>query len=192
VKSLRLALFLVVALAAWPAAARPITPASSFTGAFKALCLSTNADSVAALAEADRRGWRPVSAAPYGKDVIAARLGTEAGGQQLLLLSAKVSKVSDLPIKSKTCAVISTVDNPAAVKAFAKSLVVSIKPNQTGAWSSQWIFAQTSQGPREILSQAFAAQVIKDGLYRELMVSDDQTGDPKGNTALQLTVGRAP
>ena len=49
-----------------------------------------------------------------------------------------------------------------------------------------------SEGPREILTNRFAARVLDLGLYRELMVSDQQTGEIDGNIALQVTVGTAP
>ncbi len=87
---------------------------------------------------------------------------------------------------------MATVDDPKAVLAFAARLVGQVKPVESDAVGSHWIYAQTSDGPKEIRTLAFAQAVIRSGRYRELFVSDQQTGTPGGNTALKLTVGEEP
>jgi hypothetical protein len=170
-------------------------PAAALIAEFQTMCLSSAADRDTALGEAGKRGWTEVSPDRYaqgGETYIAARIGEDAAGKQLLLVHEKVGVISGLPIRSRTCTVMATVDEPRAVISFAEGLAGSVKPYFVDSAGREWIYAQTSGGPVEIQAQAFAIEVIRAGRFRQLSVSDQQTGDPAGNTALQITVGSAP
>jgi hypothetical protein len=177
-----------------PAESNRVRRAADLIAEFQAMCLSSNAERDIALREAEKRGWSEVSPDRYaqGKETYIAALGEDPAGKQLLLVHERVGFTSGIPIRSRTCAVMATVDDPRAVISFAEGLAGSVRPYFADTAGREWIYAETSGGPVEIRAQAFAIEVIRAGRFRQLAVSDQQTGDVSGNTALQITVGSAP
>lgn len=165
-------------------------PSANFAAEFKSICVSTNAAHNSALAEADKLNrWQPTSERPYaasGDSYAVARIATDSHGPQLLVLEERVGTISGLPIMGASCSMMATVDDPAAVLSFAQNLAGPVRPFAPG----HWIFAATDSGPTAITTNQFAAEVLREGRYREVLyLAGDATNPP---TALKFTVGRAP
>ena len=86
-----------------------------------------------------------------------------------------------------------TVDQPRAVIAYADGLMRGVEPVDSSSTDSRsWLFAETPTGPRAIVRQDYAVEVIRSGNLRQIMVSDAQTNSDIGNTALFYMAGSAP
>ncbi len=187
---------LAIGVAALPQIAAAFAlPSVDLIAEFRVLCMAHDADRASALSEAAARRWKPTRPEAYargGETYLDARVLEDSHGAQLLLVDERVYEASGLSIKARECTVMATVDDPRAIIEFAESLAGSVKPIDQDALGRHWVYAQTESGPKPIITVDFATQAISAGRYRELLVSDQQTGNPGGNTALKLSFGSRP
>jgi hypothetical protein len=168
-------------------------PAQALIDEFKSVCVETNADPQAALARLAKEGWSPapeLETGPRTKSAtsLVARQRNYDGARWAVELQEGVSEEAGLQTTWRSCDVMTTVDDPAAVIRFAESVVPGVRPIESDSAGRFWVYAQTSAGPKNVQTNAFAQQVLRDGRMRRLIVSDQQTSAPDGNTALSYTV----
>lgn len=164
--------------------------ATRLIAAFEAMCLATNADATAALAEADRQHWKPPSGSMSNVRELV-RVGAETGDTQGLSLGTNTEVIAGVTMKQRRCSVMANVDSPRAVFDQAEKWVVNIRP-QIFDDARQWTYADTKGGKREISNAAFFKETVRAGQYRQLLVSDAQSGHPGGVVGLEIIFGSMP
>jgi len=158
--------------------------------AFEAMCLATNADSNAAIKEADRQEWKAPSGAMSNVQELA-RVGIEGGEELGLSLGSGTEVIAGVLMQQRRCSVMATVDKPDLVFHLAEKWVATIRPQDLDG-ARQWTYAQTKDGKKEISSLALFKDVVRAGQYRQLLVSDAQSGHSGGVVGLEILIGSAP